>query len=241
MIIQIGASIVIDFSRMVKWIPTFMEGVGVTIVLSLVTVALGSILGLVVTLIRRSRFTALSMLAKFYTLFIRGTPLLAQLYIWLYGLPIIGIVIPPLPINSSVFGTREFSTAVIALGINSSAYVAEILRGGLDAIDKGQSEAARSLGLSSRQTMQHIVIPQAIRVILPGLGNEFIQMIKESSIVSTVGIFDVMYTSNIVKAGNYLVFEPLIVIALIYLILTSVLTFLQRQLERKLNVDLKNS
>jgi His/Glu/Gln/Arg/opine family amino acid ABC transporter permease subunit len=241
MFIQIWASMVIDFSRMTRWIPTFLEGVGVTIVLSLVTVTIGSILGLFITLLRRSHLLPVSALAKFYILFIRGTPLLVQLYVWLYALPLIGIVIPPLPVSSPVFGTREFSTAVIALGINSSAYVAEILRGGLDAIDKGQTEAARSLGLSSRQNMQYVVIPQAIRIILPGLGNEFIQMIKESSIVSTVGIFDVMYTSNIVKAGTYLVFEPLVIISLIYLILTSVLTFLQRQLERKLNVDLKSN
>ncbi len=240
MFMQMLASMTIDFSQMVRWIPTFLEGVGVTIVLSLVTVAIGSVLGLFITVMRRSRLTAVSALAKFYVLFIRGTPLLVQLYLWLYGLPLIGIVIPAIPIPSAVFGTREFSTAVVALGINSGAYVAEILRGGLDAVDKGQTEAARSLGLSSRQTMQHVVIPQAIRIILPGLGNEFIQMIKESSIVSTVGIFDVMYTTNIVKAGTYKIFEPLLIVSLIYLILTSVLTFLQRQLERKLNVDLKS-
>ncbi len=234
-------SIMIDFSRMVRWIPTFLEGTGVTVALSLITVALGSLLGLIVVLLRRSHLSWLSMLAKFYTLFIRGTPLLLQLYIWLYGLPKIGITVPALPISSTLFGTREFSTAIVALGINSSAYVAEILRGGLDAIDKGQTEASRSLGLSSKQTMQHIIIPQAVRVVLPGLGNEFIQMIKESSIVSTVGIFDVMYTSNIVKAATFAVFEPLIIVAAIYLVITSILTFLQRKLERKLNVDLKGS
>ncbi len=235
------AAIIIDFSRMVKWIPTFLEGVGVTVVLSLITVIMGSIIGLVIISMRRSSICPISLFAKFYTLFIRGTPLLLQLYIWLYGLPKVGIVIPALPLAGDLFGSREFSTALVALGINSSAYVAEILRGGLEAIDKGQTEAARSLGLSSRQTMRYIIIPQAVRVVLPGLGNEFIQMIKESSIVSTVGIFDVMYSSNIVKAATFAVFEPLIIVALIYLFLTSVLTFLQRQLERKLNVDLKNS
>ena len=132
-------AIMIDFSRMVRWIPTFLEGTGVTVALSLITVALGSLLGLFVVLLRRSHLSWLSMLAKFYTLFIRGTPLLLQLYIWLYGLPKIGITVPALPISSTLFGTREFSTAIVALGINSSAYVAEILRGGVEAIVEGQT------------------------------------------------------------------------------------------------------
>ena len=233
-------NIVIDFARMTPWITTFLEGTGVTLVLSLITVILGLLIGLFVVLMRRSRFFPLSLLGRAYTLIIRGTPMLLQLYIWLYAFPQIGITVPGIPFLGRIFGSREFATAVIALGVNSGAYVAELLRGGLDAVDKGQAEAARSLGLSSRQTMQHIIIPQAVRVVLPGMGNEFIQMIKESSIVSTVGLFDVMYASNIVKASTYAVFEPLIIVALIYLLLTSVLTFIMNRVERRFNVDLKS-
>lgn len=236
----VSGNIIIDFGRMRPWISTFLEGTGVTLILSLITVFLGLLLGLIVTLLRRSRIHPLRWFAQAYTLVIRGTPLLLQLYIWLYALPQIGITVPAIPFLGNVFGSREFATALVALGVNSGAYVAELLRGGLDAVDKGQAEAARSLGLSSGQTMKHIIIPQALRVVLPGLGNEFIQMIKESSIVSTVGLFDVMYASNIVKASTYAVFEPLIIVALIYFVLTSALTFIMNQVERRFNVDLKS-
>ena len=122
------------------------------------------------------------------------------------------------------------------MAINSGAYICELLRGGLDSIDKGQMEAGRSLGFSNLETMRYIIVPQAIRVVLPGLCNEFIMMIKESSIVSVVGVFDIMYTSNIVKASTYSVFEPLIIIAIIYFALTSVLTTIMSLIERKLKV-----
>lgn len=230
------ASMVIDFARMKPWASTFLSGTLVTIVLSLVTVVIGSFLGMLIARMRRAENKLASGFGKFYALFVRGTPILVQLYLWLYAFPRIGLKISPIPALGSVYGSREFITAVIALGINSSAYVAEILRGGLDSVDKGQTEAARSLGMSKQETMKYIIYPQALRVILPGLGNEFIQMIKESSIVSTVGIFDVMYTYNIVKAATYTAFEPLIIVAVIYLVLTSVLTWLQGKLERKINV-----
>ena len=221
---------------MLKWIPTFIDGTIVTIVLSLMTVVLGCILGLLATLMKRSHFKVLNAISKAYTQIIRGTPMLLQLYIWLYGFPMIGISIPAIPLFGNIYGSREFLTAVIALAINSGAYICELLRGGLDSIDKGQTEAGRSLGFSNLETMRYIIVPQAVRVILPGLCNEFIQMIKESSIVSTVGVFDIMYTQNIVKASTYSVFEPLIIIAIIYFVLTTVLTTIMSLIERKLKV-----
>jgi polar amino acid transport system permease protein len=197
---------------------------------------LGSLLGLFATLMKQSRLKILNIIAAIYTQVIRGTPLLVQLYIWLYGLPLIGISLPAISFLGNTYGSREFLTAVVALSINSGAYICELLRGGLASIDKGQMEAGRSLGLSRGQTMKSVIIPQAIRVVLPGLGNEFIMMIKESSIVSVVGIFDVMYTSNIVKAATYSIFEPLIIVALIYFFLTFTLTALIKKLETRLNV-----
>src|SRR5699024_7383829 len=184
---------------MIQLLSTFFEGTLVTIVLSFMTVIIGSLLGLVATLMKQSQNKLLKGIAAIYTQVIRGTPLLVQLFIWLYALPLIGLSLPALPFLGNTYGSREFVTAVIALSINSGAYICELLRGGLASIDKGQMEAGRSLGLSKKETMQSVIIPQAIRVVIPGLGNEFIAMIKESSIVSVVGIFDVMYTSNIVK------------------------------------------
>jgi His/Glu/Gln/Arg/opine family amino acid ABC transporter permease subunit len=211
------------------------------LLLSLCTVIFGLLLALLLVLMRRSKLKVLSFISKAYVLVVRGTPILVQLFIWMYGLPLIGIRFPDVPALGPVFGSREFITALVALSLNSAAYVAELLRGGLDAVSPGQSEAARSLGLSQSQTMRHIVIPQAIPIILPGLGNEFIQMIKETSIVSTVGIFDLMYSQNIVQASTYSIFEPLIVISLIYLFLTSVLTHFMKKLERKFHVVNKDT
>ncbi|MFW3588133.1 amino acid ABC transporter permease [Vagococcus fluvialis] len=228
--------VAMDFGKMIKWIPTFIDGIIVTVVLSLMTVFLGSIIGLVATFLQQSQKKSLKAVANIYTQVIRGTPLLVQLYIWLYGLPLIGISLPTLPFLGDVYGSREFLTAVVALSINSGAYICELLRGGLESIDKGQMEAGRSLGLSRKETMKSVIIPQAIRVVLPGLGNEFIAMIKESSIVSVVGIFDVMYTSNIVKAATYSIFEPLIIVAIIYFFLTYSLTGIMKQLEKRLSV-----
>lgn len=228
--------VAMDFGKMIKWIPTFIDGMIVTVVLSLMTVFIGSIIGLVATFLQQSQKKSLKAVVNIYTQVIRGTPLLVQLYIWLYGLPLIGISLPALPFLGDVYGSREFLTAVVALSINSGAYICELLRGGLESIDKGQMEAGRSLGLSRKETMKSVIIPQAIRVVLPGLGNEFIAMIKESSIVSVVGIFDVMYTSNIVKAATYSIFEPLIIVAIIYFFLTYSLTGIMKQLEKRLSV-----
>ena len=226
----------IDFGKILPWWSVFLEGTVNTLVLSLVTVVFGLILALGLSLLRRSRLIPLTWFAKSYVLIVRGTPLLVQLFLWLYALPNLGIKISSIPLLGQTFGSREFLTAVVALSLNSAAYISELLRGGLEAIDKGQTEAARSLGLSKRQTMRHVIIPQAIPIVLPGLGNEFIQMIKETSIVSTVGIFDLMYSQNIVKAATYSVFEALIIVSLIYLVLTSVLSFFMKKLERRFHV-----
>lgn len=229
------AAVTIDFSSVWPWMPTFLEGTIVTIVLSLSTVLLGSLIGLATVLMKQSKIKPANWLANVYTNIIRGTPMLLQLFFWLYALPIVGIRFSSVDFLGATYGSREFITAVVALGINSGAYVSEVLRGGLEAVDKGQLEAGRALGLSKRETMFSIVIPQAIRTVLPGLGNEFVTMIKESSIVSVVGVFDVMYTSNVVKASTYSIFEPLIVVGIIYFILTFGLTRLLKKLEKRLN------
>ncbi|MDH6365619.1 His/Glu/Gln/Arg/opine family amino acid ABC transporter permease subunit [Enterococcus sp. PF1-24] len=229
-------NVVLDFNKISDWGSTFVEGTIVTVVLALLTVVIGSLIGLLAVIMKQARFAPFRWLVNAYTQIVRGTPLLLQLFMWLYGLPILGISISSIPWLGDIYGSREFLTAVVALSINSGAYICELLRGGLESIDKGQMEAGRSLGLSRGQTMRSVIIPQAIRVVLPGLGNEFIMMIKESAIVSVVGVFDVMYTYNIVKASTYSIFEPLIVVGVIYFMLTATLTFFMNRLEKRLHV-----
>lgn len=235
----LATSINMDFSSMTKYMSMFMEGVLMTLALSLATVVLGTLIGFIMSLLKRSQFNIwgikpLNILATIYTQVIRGTPVLLQVYLIVYGLPGIGVQLPKI---AGWEDSRVFIGCVAALAINSGAYVCEIFRSGLAAIDKGQSEAGRSLGLSSKQTMRYIIVPQAIKVILPALGNELIMMIKESSIVSVVGLFDIMYTHNIVKGATLRTFEPLIIAGVIYLILTTILTTSLGLLERRLNTD----
>lgn len=150
----------------------------------------GTILGLALTLLRRSKFKPISYIATAYVEFVRGTPLLVQIYIIYIGLPkLIGIDMPDMTVGS------------IALALNSAAYISEIIRAGIEAVDKGQMEAARSLGMNQGLAMVHVIIPQAFKNILPALGNEFISVIKESSMVSVIGVAELMYNASIVR-GN---------------------------------------
>ncbi len=227
----------IDFGSMVPYLSWFLEGTIWTVSISLVTVILGCLFGFIATLAKRSRFHILNLLGNAYTQIIRGTPLLLQIYLWTIGFPQIGIKIPDL------FGSRSglLLTVIIALSINSGAYVCEIFRSGLNSVDIGQNEAARSLGLNAKQTMRYVILPQAIKTILPALGNEFISMIKESSMVSVVGIGDIMYQQKIIQGATYRVFEPLIIIGIIYFILTAILTSALGLLERRMNKNAKNA
>lgn len=230
------ASIKIDLTKMIPYLDWFWDGTLVTVGISLIVVCLGCIIGFIAVLGKRSRFKLLNWISTAYTQIIRGTPILLQLYLICFGLPAIGLKIP------NLFGPRSslYVGAIAALAINSGAYICEIFRSGLSSVDKGQEEAARSLGLDSKQTMRFVILPQAIKTILPALGNEFIMMIKESSTVSVIGVADVMYTKTIITGATYMQFEPLIVIAIIYFLLTTILTTSLGLLERKLNTDAKN-
>lgn len=232
----IASSIEIDFSSMRMYTNDFISGTLMTLAITLITVVLGCIIGFIATLMRRSKFKGLRWIAKAYTQVIRGTPILLQLYLVLFGLPAIGINTPNFPIPF-VQNSRIFIGCIMALSLNSGAYISEIFRSGIDAVDPGQMEAARSLGLSKMQTMRKIILPQAVKIIIPALGNEFIMMIKESSMVSIAGVKDIMYVRTIAGSMTYKVFEPLIIIALIYFFLTSICTMLLGLVERKLNTD----
>ena len=214
-----------DFSFLSKYYMFFMSGVKATLFLAFFTVLLGIIFGVFLALGRISKNKIFSFLATAYVEFIRGTPLLVQLFIIYYGLPKLGVQLP------------DFVAGIITMSINSSAYVAEIIRAGIQAVDKGQMEAARSLGMPHSMTMKNIIIPQAFRNILPALGNEFIVVIKESSIVSVIGIHELMYNADTVRGNTFQPFEPLLVAALIYFILTFTLSKLLGRVERRMKVS----
>ena len=202
--------------------PAFMEGVEITLQLAFFTVLFGSLLGLVVAVCRRTRLLPLRWLMNAYVAFIRGTPLLVQVLLVVYGLPQLGIRFP------------RMTLCIIALVINSGAYMAELIRAGLQSVEKGQVEAAESLGKSSGQTMLYIILPQAVKVTLPAMGNEFVAIIKESSILYAVGVYELTYQAYKLASVNYYYIETMIVAALIYFVLTYVATKLLGLLERRM-------
>ncbi|HDG6926433.1 TPA: ABC transporter permease subunit [Staphylococcus aureus P100455] len=204
----------------------FLKGIKITILISLIGVALGSILGAFVALMKLSKIKIISWIASIYIEILRGTPMLVQVFIVFFGIT----AALGLDISALVCGT-------IALVINSSAYIAEIIRAGINAVDKGQMEAARSLGLNYRQTMKSVIMPQAIKNILPALGNEFVTLIKESSIVSTIGVGEIMFNAQVVQGISFDPFTPLLVAVALYFVLTFVLTRIMNMIEGRLNAS----
>ncbi len=210
----------------------FLEGVRNTLIIAFFTVLIGTILGTLMAMARMSRIAPLRWLATAYIEFFRGTPLMVQLMFIFYGLPMIGVSFPSV---SFIPDFDRFAAGIVAMSLNSCAYVAEIIRSGIQAVDKGQMEAARSLGFHQRQSMILVILPQAVRNILPALGNEFVTIIKESSIVSVIGIADLMYRAKGVIAKTYNSLECLAVAAIIYFILTFVGGRLISLMERKMS------
>jgi len=212
----------LNFGFLTEYWQFFLRGALVTLELSFFGVALGTVLGVAVALIRISRFWPVKFLASTYIEIIRGTPMLVQIFIIHYGLTGFGINLPP------------FISGVVALTINSSAYMAEVFRAGIEAIDKGQTEAARSLGLSRGMALRYIVLPQAFRNMLPAIGNEFIIIIKDSSLISVISIAELMYNARTVQSVTFSPMEPLLVACALYFIMTFTLSRLLAVLERKL-------
>ena len=204
------------FSEYYKY---FLRGTEATVLVSLITVFFGTILGCLIALMRLSRFGAVSGIAKVYITVIRGTPLLVQLYIVYYQLQFI-----PWP-EGTVLGVElaRVMPCVLALSMNSAAYVAEVIRSGIQAVDYGQTEAALSCGMSKTQAMCCIILPQAVKNILPALGNEFVTMIKETSIIQYLGVGDLMYNNGIVVTATYNPLPCYYISGIIYLALNIVL------------------
>ena len=206
-----------------------LEGLKNTILIAIGALIIGILLGSIISIVKytnkeRGKFKLLSKIFDIYVNIIRGTPSVLQLMIMYY------VIFKTSTIDSVIVG-------IVAFGINSSAYVAEILRSGFDSIDDGQVEAGLSLGLNFRQVLKYIIIPQAIKVSLPSMGNEFVTLIKETAIAGYIGIEDLTKASDIIASRTYDYFFPLILVALIYLFLTSVISKLLKKMERKLNVN----
>ena len=209
----------------------YLQGLGTTLELTVVALIFGVLLGLVVAVIRSAHdqqrigrrnpvLSVLNALCQIYTTVIRGTPMLVQLFIWTF-------VIFPSQRNKVL-------VAFIGLGVNSGAYVAEIIRGGLMSVDAGQSEAGRSLGLSYFDTMRFIIIPQAFKNILPSLGNEFITLFKDTSLAQAIGGAEMLYYASTIGGRTFDYMPPLLGIAAMYLAVVVVFTWLQGKLERRL-------
>ncbi|MFY0545988.1 amino acid ABC transporter permease [Brevibacillus sp. H7] len=215
----------LDFSLVQQYIPFLLEASLLTLEISVLSIAAGLVLGLAAVLIKLSRLRPLAVIVDFYIWFIRGTPLLVQLFLVYFGLPQIGIELSP------------FVASVTALGVNAGAYFAEILRGGIVSIPKGQMEAALSLGMSYPTIMRRIILPQAFRVSIPAIGNESITLLKDSSLASLVTLSELMMTSQRFASTNYAFIEFYITAAALYLLMTTMFTFVLRKMERRLSMS----
>ncbi|WP_411348247.1 amino acid ABC transporter permease [Paenibacillus sp. WLX2291] len=206
------------------YIPLLLKGTLLTIGVSIVSICLGSILGLIVGFGRMSRHAYIRLPAACYINFFRGTPLLVQILLVHFG-------VVPLLIDR----TDVLFAAILSLTLNSAGYSAEIFRAGIQSVERGQTEAALSLGMTRRQTMRYIILPQAIKRMIPAFGNEFIVLIKDSSLLTIIAAKELMYYANLMR-GQYLrIWEPYLTAAIIYLILTYTLSKLLNWWERRMN------
>lgn len=206
------------------WYNFLVEGVGTTLILSLITVGCGAVLGALLAILKMSKIKVVGWIITAFVEVIRGTPLLLQLYIGYFLLP---ELLPFLNLN-------EFWSVALALILNSAAYVSEIIRSGIEAVDKGQTEAARSLGLNGKTTMIQIVLPQAIKNILPALCNEFITIIKETSLASTFFVGELMTVYAMVKGITFAPIPTLMIVGIIYFVLNFILSKALKLVERRL-------
>lgn len=249
-----------NFSKIAPYAQLFKQGMIVTILLSVFTVLIGFCIALVLAVMRMSnirpfraleidknghlreqgflalisRFNPLSFLATAYVEILRSTPVLVQVFIIYYG--VFSVIELP---SFQMFGFIKFSRffpGVVALGMNSGAYLCEIIRAGIQSIDGGQTEAARSLGLSQAQNLRYIIFPQALKNILPAIANEFVVIIKESAITYTIGVQDIMSAVNAVKGATFVIVEPLLVATAIYFCLcfptSKIIAYFERRMSR---------
>ncbi|MER2038041.1 MAG: amino acid ABC transporter permease [Solibacillus sp.] len=212
-----------NFEKVVPSIPYILEGIGVTLQIVVGATIIGLILGILLALCKIGTIKPLRWFAAFYTSIFRGTPLVLQLMLIYYAVPqVLDIQIDPI------------LAAIIAFGLNSGAYISEIIRAGINAVDKGQMEAAKALGIPYAKMMKDIILPQAMKNILPSLMNEFITLNKESAIVTVIGALDIMRRAYVVGGATFTYLEPLLIAGLIYYVMTLVLSFLGQMLEKRM-------
>ncbi len=211
--------------------PLLLEGLKLTILVSLISIAIGMVIGLLMCLMKMSKNKVLSAIAGVYIWIIRGTPMLVQAFIVFFGFPqLIQLMIP-------TFRLDAFTAGIVTLSLNAGAYLAEIFRGGIMAVPKGQSEAARSLGLSQGKTMWKVVLPQAIKISIPSLVNQFIITIKDTSILSVIGLAELVNKAKTYVGKSYEFFATYIFVAIYYLVIISLLMVLSNYIEKKLKYE----
>ena len=212
--------------KIINWIPALLNGAKITILLTLTSVAAGIVLGLFLALGKMSKKQVLNKVCSAFIFFFRGTPLLMQLYFLYFGLP---KLFPVLTLRN------KFLAAFIAFALNSGAYMAEYIRAAIQSIDKGQNEASRALGFNYWQTMGLIIVPQSIRRLIPSIGNEFIMVLKDASLVSLIALEDITKITRSIasSSGNELVYIPAMIL---YLIITAVFSFVFNKTEKRYSV-----
>lgn len=215
-----------DMQYTMDLFPLLLKYLNVTITMAVISMLIALVLSLVIALIRTYKIRVLYSLSSIYVSFFRGTPLLVQLFLLYYGIPQI------FPVFKSM---NAYTAAVIGLSLNASAYMAEIIRGSILSVDKGQMEAALSVGMTSLQGMKNIVLPQAARTAIPSLANSFIDLLKGSSLAFTLGVAEIMAKAQMEAAGSYKFFEAYLAVAIIYWGIVIVFSYLQKKLENKMN------
>lgn len=223
-----------DFLRTIQeGTPLFLTGLKLTVSISVLAILIGMVIGFITCLFRISNNIILKAISGIYVWIIRGTPMIVQAFIVYFGMPqVIQKFVPGFKIDS-------YSAGLITLSLNAGAYLSEVFRGGLIAIPKGQSEAARSLGLSKAKTMLKVILPQAVKISIPSMVNQFIITIKDSSILSVIGLADLVNRAKVYVGSSYQFFATYTVVALYYLIVISILMVISTYLEKRLSYEHK--
>ena len=219
-------------TAVLKYKDMFIQGLVVTVLLSAVTVFFGFILAFALALLHLSKFRILRIISGAYVQFVRCTPMLVQVFLVYYI--VFGFITLP---KFTFFGFIQFERffpAAVALALNSGGYMSDVIRGGIEGVDQGQREAARSLGMTSTQTLFHIILPQAIKNILPAVANEFVTIIKESSICYTIGVQDIMFNVKSVQSASFIIAEPLVVATFLYFCLCFPTSKIIQYVERRM-------
>jgi len=212
----------VDVPWIDEWAGFILGGAGITILVCVASIIFATLLAILGALGRLSKVPVIYSLASFYVSLVRGTPLLVQIFFVYFALPQVGIIIDPIP------------AGIIALSFNYGAYMTEIFRAGIQAVPRGQREAAEALGLPERLVMRRVVLPQATRIVIPAIGNEFIAMIKDSALVSTIGVQEVLWRAGVAGRPTLHTLQAFMIAALIYWVLTIVFSYFQERLERRM-------